>query len=422
VTQPTHGQRLLPLFILGAVLVGFGVWWGVLGGGGAGQAIGDGSENGPGGCQGGGGSANVLAAQDEAALIDAVYLRLTDLAPEESGLNFELGEVETFARDEFDALTWGEVATVGQGDQLMMTRHVSLRPDAEPEVAYYPEWMEVDIAYEEWEGKRLGDWKVAEVLERAGRTVSDVSNITHLSTVRVDVFAYGRSRIYKAAFLWMGNGQGGDWRFKIVDNITQGLVEASEETVGRLVEIDAIQQAAADIDGKSICDVGSGVAVERGHAKVTTQGYREGETLSEAHLEASCSCLDTCVSVCQVRVENSFCGHNGRGDVPAGWSMSFMSTIITVDGFSLQGEESSCKASYGCIRTECPYGVCETGVRIKSEGGQLQFAQAGETVWSASDQVSATCPVCGPEGSGFSLITRQEGEYEEQTEDQEDFD
>ena len=417
---PSSFQRFMPMLVVGAVVMAIGVWWGAGLSAVSGKAVGS-ADGAAGGCNAPM-EETVLDAKDEEELVDAVYARMMDLATPDSGMNFELGEIDTHSSDDFETLLWGDVATVSNGVQLGITRHVAFGLNGEPEVEYKPKWLDTDIQYEAWEGKSLGDWTVAEALERAAVSVPDAAEVTHISTFRVDVFAYGKSRIYRAAFLWLGEGGEDGWRFKIVDNITQGLSEVAEENIDRFIDPEALNAKAAAMGGDEICATDSEVLDQRAHAKVTTQGYREGETLSEAQMSATCSCLDTCVSVCKVRVEDTFCGHNGAGDVPAGWSMSFMATIVTRDGVGL-GEDnaSECGASYGCIRTQCPYGVCPTGVRITTVDGQLQFAQDGEDVWSAKDQVQATCPPCGQEGL-FQTQAPSNDEYEEEMNDQEDFD
>ena len=139
-------------------------------------------------------------------------------------------------------------------------------------------------------------------------------------------------------------------------------------------------------------------------------------------MKATCSCLDTCVSTCKVDIDDTFCGHNGSGDVPAGLSMSFMATIVTQDGVGIgEGLETTCKGTFGCIRTQCPYGLCETGVRISTDEGQMRFAQEGSGTWSAKDEVSATCPPCGKQGL-LQTNADNSDEYEDDMGDQEEFD
>lgn len=161
------------------------------------------------------------------------YERLESLtAAEGARVDFELDDFETYRDADFSSLVVSDISTLPGGESLQITlrRVWSHEKDLLLEERLEPRWIERYDQASQPSVKRQANLSLDEVYEANREHYS--GEVLGVTTYRVRVSFEGKSRSYRANFLWLASREDQEsWedeelRFLPIDHVTIGLISA----------------------------------------------------------------------------------------------------------------------------------------------------------------------------------------------------
>jgi hypothetical protein len=329
-------------------------------------------------------------------IVRATYERLANYV-QGSGtpLRFELSDFRTYAPRQFAKLPWLRLVDMPGGAVIDMTRAVQqndyLRTTT---VVYKPTWAEHAGELPSVQGGvELASASAADVLGALGGTEADVRQVEALTSFAVKVTFEGRSRAYRAAFLWLPSSLT-SYTLIVADNIVQGVEEAARESLpaGGPNDHIALPPAGAVPGGGNSCTP-SDVTQPFPYSQTGSTDHISGSHSANANINVRCACSAACASTCEASVLSSSCTESG---FPLD-SCHRMATSTKQSGdFKGNGHQtpSACAAGVACVKKSCLFCLCGLSVSISLSGVTVTFTPSSAVDWDANHSGSAVCPVC----------------------------
>jgi hypothetical protein len=131
------------------------------------------------------------------AVVEQAYLRLSLYSGGQEGITFELADFQTSRPETFDQIRWIDLATLGDGDVIDVA--IERRRGT---ARYKGRWDSGDSALTAEDQERYGEATLASIIATEQGKMPALRDIVAVTTYTVRANLAGKSRRYRAAFLW----------------------------------------------------------------------------------------------------------------------------------------------------------------------------------------------------------------------------
>lgn len=307
------------------------------------------------------------------------------------GISFHLSDFRTYEASEFSFVRWFDVVTMPGGDSIQVearTHQASGNP-RQGRTEYVPAWQVAKAYGDTKEGRSASDLTVTQAFQAALADEPRLAQVTHLTSYEVAVSFQGRSRNYRAAFLW---GETRDGMTMLTYDLVTGRVDTGVvEKFPPGNKAPRVQPAGdGTIRNKEAC-VAEEVAIRSfGLFQADHTGHTSGNHRVDGAFSASCVCNEDCSQDCTA---NGFGACYDTGDTDTCHRISDPG-FSSGDGHVSSGT-ATCKAAAACSWKSCFACLC-TGPTISVSAGAGGFSfSPGNTPFSAlAKEGYFTCPAC----------------------------
>lgn len=359
-------------------------------------------------------SAGALAAPSSDALassvtkreliVRAAYERLANYV-QGSGtpLRFELSDFRTYAPRQFAKLPWLKLVDMPGGAMIDMTRAVQQNDYLRTlSVVYKAAWSEHAGEMPAVQGGvDLASASASDVLGALSGTNAEMRQVEALTTFSVEATLEGRSRSYRAAFVWLPSSLT-SYTLIVADNIVQGVEEAAREALPAGGPNDHLAIPAAGVlpAGGNTCTP-SDTTQPFPYSQTGSTDHVWGSHSANASINVHCSCSAACASTCSASVLSSSCSESGFAS-----DMCHKMATSTKESGDFKGNghqtASACAAGVGCVKKSCLFCLCGLSISVSVSGVTVTFTPSSTVDWDANHAGSAVCPLCEvvPTGGG----------------------
>lgn len=149
-------------------------------------------------------------------------------------LELLVSDVETHSRPELEHILYGDIVTPPGGSTLAMAKGRMSRSDGQTHGVigrwFDVEWIDFDgehlMPAAEWE--KVSRMPLSHYLALLAAVEEDYVGIEAVTAYRVEARLGGKSRTYRAAFLWAIDDHGAS-RYLVHDNVVRGIAAALDE-------------------------------------------------------------------------------------------------------------------------------------------------------------------------------------------------
>lgn len=307
------------------------------------------------------------------------------------GLSFRLSDFRTYEASEFGFIRWFDVVTMPGGDSLQVEArtHQSGGDPSRGRTEYVPAWRVAKPYDETKEGRSASDLTVNQAFQAALADEPRLAQVTHLTSYDVTLRFEGRSRTYRAAFLW---GETRDGMTMLVYDLVTGRVDTGVvEKFPPGNKAPRVKPAGDEtIRNKEAC-IAEEVDI-RGFAlyQAGFTGHSSGYHAVNGGFSASCVCNSDCSQDCTA---NGYANCEEWGDTDTCHRISDPG-FASGDGHAASGT-TTCKAAAACSWKSC-FGCLCSGPTISISGGGAGFSiSPGNTPFAALAKDSYfNCSAC----------------------------
>ncbi|MEM9554129.1 MAG: hypothetical protein AAGC60_07710 [Acidobacteriota bacterium] len=326
-----------------------------------------------------------LRSFEPADAITEIYQRFEDAARASGqSIRFELGEPETFRREQFGELIWIDLFTPPGGWTLETVLHVRMGDLPSLELISF---------VSNWENNDDHSWNAQEFVKsttllRADGAVDRLgawneerfAELEALSTYEVTVTFAERSRTYRALVLWKALAPD-TLLFTLADHVTPEVAQAfhEERTLASEDEILAPPRTTATLPLKIQClpyDNRDYYGPLLSTGTITTD-HSSGGHSAKLKVKRYCS-ANGCFSTCEPSSSIRSCVEAGR--VSTGYWHKKSTRVVVDSETGYATDPAECGYAWGCAVKKCLLGFC----------GAASFGASGR---GAEIKVNATSPV-----------------------------
>lgn len=329
-----------------------------------------------------------------------------------AGIEFELTNIRTRAKEAFGDLRVIDVATMPDGRVIEVGRTTE-------SMSYPSGALQVQVQYRAQWRTQGADWRShpqtvsgidLPLQEAMVLKVQEDPIFQHLSAVTTyDVTATlgDEDRSYRASFYWFQPPGATGWEeleILVVDHITQGVERALRETIPAEGKTVSSPEPPAAQEGS---EPGNALATKAGCVPGLVaspfffeqgQGFNShiaGSHAASAGFGFNCNCDPSCGQSCWAQVSSPTCADSGLTS-DACHKMGYDTAATSSFSF---GGGSSCTAAFRCVQKSCLFCQCGLSVSVTISGGQISYS-GDSGAWAFQRGWNMSCPSCVPDTGG----------------------
>jgi hypothetical protein len=314
--------------------------------------------------------------------------------PSGKAIAFQLSNFRTYNAPEFDLVRWFDVVTMPGGDviQVESRTHQTSANLRLGRTEYVPQWKKEPEYGETKEGHFVSGLTVTQAFQAALADEPRLAAVSKLTAYDVTVTLEGRSRTYRAAFLWVDEREG--LTMLPYDYITGRVATALVEKFLPGNRAPRVAPAPWDRTAptKEAC-IAEEVALRSfGLSYQDSTDHTSGNHNVNGAFSASCQCNSDCSQDCY---SNGFGGCEDWGDGGGTWGCHKISNpgFASADDHVSSGT-ATCRATAACSWKSCFACLCGgPSISVSYGGFGVSIGGSPESI-VISKESSFTCPAC----------------------------